>query len=308
MPDKKKKLIKWQLPMKRVLFALAPVVIASVYFFGLRVLALLALVTAVGFLCEYIFTRRYNEPVTSALFVTTTLYTLSLPPTIPFRMAVVGIAAAVVFGKMVFGGFGKNVFNPAMVGRAFIYVTFPAAMTGSWVKPASGFPAGFGAYFDGVSSATILQSGAGEQTLVDAIIGSIPGSIGETSAILLLLGGIYIIYKKAANYRIVLSGIISMLAIQSIFFFSGISDLSPLFALFSGGFMLGVFFIATDPVSAAQTNEGRWIFGAIVGGFTVLIRTFSSWPEGFMFAILLGNMFAPILDYGIKNIKKRASA
>ena len=306
----KKKLIMWQPPMKTVMYALTPLVLASIYFFGWRSLLIFAVVNLAGFLTEFIYTKHYNEPVSSAVFVTNFLFSLILPPTIPIWMAVVGIIIAVLFGKMVFGGFGRNIFNPALVGRAFLYVSFGLYMTGkkAWVEPFSGILGGLGRWSsDAFTGATPLKIAAegGAVCYTKMLIGNISGCMGETSAILIILGGLYIIYKKAASYEIVFSGIISMLLFQSMFWYFKISNaVDPLTALLSGGFLLGIFFMATDPVSASSVKEGKWIYGALIGTLTALIRTFSSWPEGIMFAILLANMFAPITDYAIREYKK----
>jgi len=309
---KKKPIVKWQKPNVGVMTALIPAIIASVYYFGLRSLILLAVVTVSGFLTEYIFLKAYyKEPVSSAVFVTCFLFTLTLPPTLPIWIAVVGIVFGVLFGKMVFGGFGRNIFNPAITGRAFIYVSFGAPMTAEWVNPFKGFPGGFGAFAsDAVTSATpMMQIAKGaEVSKVSLLLGNISGCLGETSAILLLIGGIYIIVKKFASYRIVISGTLSMLLIQTVlwlFRVKGIID--PPSALLGGGFMLGILYMATDPVSASQTNPGRWLYGTFIGAVTAVIRNFSIWSGGVMFAILLGNMFAPILDYYIKQAKKKGA-
>jgi Na+-transporting NADH:ubiquinone oxidoreductase subunit B len=132
------------------------------------------------------------------------------------------------------------------------------------------------------------------------LLGTTAGCLGETSAILVILGGIYIVWKKAANYRIVVAGLLGMLAVQTPFWLAGLSPMDPVTALLSGGFLLGLFFFATEPVSASQLNSGRWIYGAVIGALAVVIRSFSGWREGMMFAILLANTFAPIMDYAIR--------
>ena len=315
MEKERKKIpaVKWQVPNKRVLYALIPPVVASIYFFGWRSLLLLVAVCIAAYLTELVFVRSYyKEPVTLAVFVTAFLFTLSLPPTIPFWMAILGIIFGVAIGKMAFGGFGRNIFNPALTGRAFIYISFGAYMTASWVSPFSRFPGGFTSLVsDAATKATPLVSGPiadGAASYLSLFFGNISGSLGETSAVLLIIGGVYIIWKKAANYRIVVSGFIGMIVLQTALWASGVEGaLDPLQAALSGSFMLGIFFMATDPVSASQTNPGRWIYGGLVGALTSLIRTFSIWNEGVMFAILLGNMFNPILDYYIKQSKQKRS-
>ncbi|MFP4497470.1 MAG: RnfABCDGE type electron transport complex subunit D [Vulcanimicrobiota bacterium] len=316
MPQTKKKLILWQLPMQRVLYALAPLAIASVYLFGWRGLLVILTANVAGFATEWLFLKNEKQPVSSAVFVTNSILALSIPVTLPLWMVALGAVFAVTFGKMVFGGFGRNIFNPAMVGRAFLYVSFGRHMTNMWVEPYSGFPAGFAHLWrgntpDALTGATPLKilAEGGNVPLMDLILGAIPGSLGETSAVLIILGGLFIIWKKAANYRIVVGGLVGMLITQALLWhFKVPNAITPWEALFAGGFLFGVFFVATDPVSAATTDPGRWIFGAFVGIMTVLIRVYSSWAEGLMFAVLLGNMFNPIMDHVIKEQQKKKKA
>ena len=295
--------------MLKVVYALIPLVIASVYFYGWRSLAILAFVNVVGFLSEYIFVRGGKQKVSSAVFVTNFLFALSLPPTIPFWIAGVGIAFGVIFGKMVFGGFGRNVFNPAISGRAFIYASFGYHLSSRFVQPVGGALGGFVAWqpaVDTVSQATpLIDLAAGKAVpFMDLFIGSTAGSLGETSAVLIMM------IQKTASWHIVVPGILGFLGMQSILFFSGVEGaIPPHYALFAGSILYGMMYMATDPVSSAQTtNLGRWIYGAFIGILTVLIRTFSIWPEGITFAILLANMFAPLLSYTIVETRKRKKA
>jgi len=295
------------------MYALIPAIAASVYFFGWRSLLMLAVVCIAGFLTEFAFLRAYyKEPVSSAVFVSCFLFTLSLPPTLPLWIAVVGIVFGIAFGKMVFGGFGRNIFNPALTGRAFIYISFGGPMTSAWVGHIGGGAGGL-IHFkaDAVTQATpLVQLARGVPvSKISMFLGNEAGCLGETSAILLLIGGIYITFRKFANWRIVLSTFLGMLALQTAFWVLQIGNaMDPLSAVIGGGFMMGAWFMATDPISASQTNPGRWIFGLLIGILTVLIRTFSIWPEGMMFAILLGNMFAPIIDYYVKQAKSGGPA
>ncbi len=304
-----KGMIKAQKPMNQVLYALIPIAAASVYFFGWRSLCMLAVVNIFACLSEYCFAKYYKNQVTAAVFVTGTLFALSLPPNLPYWMAVVGIVFGVVFGKMVFGGFGKNIFNPAIAGRAFIYINFTTQMNGRWFKPVGGDVGGLSSYTsDAICSATPMQAiKAGEiVSNWNLLLGNTAGCFGETCAILLILGGIYLMWKKTANYRLVVSCLGTFLILQSALYFSGVKDaIPPLQALLSGGFMFGLVFMVTEPVSAPKTNPGRWIYGGLIGILTVLMRTFSIWPEGMMFAILIGNMFAPLTDYFVNEIKSK---
>ncbi len=304
-----KKIYQPQLPMKRVLYSLIPIMLFSIYLFGWRVLLLLIINNVVGFFVEYLFVRKTKKKVSQAVFVTATLFTFTLPPMIPFWISIVGIIVAVVFGKMAFGGFGKNIFNPAIAGRAFIYVSFGTFLTSGWTDPLKTLPGALLKYTtDAVSSATPLKLLGSNIDLsyLDMFLGFYSGSIGATSFLLIVLGGIYLIWKKAANWRNVVSCFGSFLFFQSLFWFIGIDNAGdPLAAMLTGGFAFGAFYMVTDPISSAKTNTGRVWFGIMVGFFTVLIRIFANWPEGMMFAILLGNMFSPIIDYMVKENKKK---
>jgi len=322
--QKKPKLINWQLPMKRVLYALIPIIAFSVYLFGWRALAMLVLCNALAFACEYAFQKPYKEPVTAAVFVTGTLFALSLPPLLPFWMAAVGIIFGVVFGKMVFGGFGRNVFNPALTGRAFIYISFGGYMTARcWAHPIQGALGGLLRWAptrpDAVTGATphtwlatapekLTEMGISPDqfTWLKLFLGNTAGCIGGTSALLVILGGLYLIWRKTANTRIIYSALVGYIAMQAILHYSGVAQAaSPLHTLFSGSVLFGIVFYATDPVSASKTDEGRVIYGGFIGILSALMTTFSVWPEATMFAILLANMFAPITDYAIRAWKKK---
>jgi Na+-transporting NADH:ubiquinone oxidoreductase subunit B len=308
--ENKQKIILVQKPMIQVVYALIPLVLAGTYFFGLRTLMILAVVNLTGFLSEYIFARVYKQQVSSAVFVSNFLFALSLPAGIPLWIAAAGIVFGIVFGKMVFGGFGKNIFNPAITGRAFIYISFGVPMTSGWFEPLSGFPAGFAAYLpDAVSEATpLFYQSIGEKTdWLPLLLGNVSGSLGETSAILIVLAGLYLMYKKIANWKIVVSAFVSFMLMQGILYYSGLESASdPLSAALAGSFMFALIFMITDPVSSSQTTDpGRVIYGSLFGILTVLIRIFSVWPEAVTFSILLVNMFAPLIDYIVKESRKK---
>jgi len=310
MPATSKR-INWQAPMLRVLGAVAPVAAAGICLFGWRVAVMLLLANAAAFAAEWAFTHRAREPVSSAVFVTATLYVLSLPPALPLPMTLLGIVFAIVFGKMVFGGFGRNVFNPALTGRAFIYVCFGNYMTAMWTEPfGSGF-GGLAAYARGADAMTtatpgmLLKQGASFD-LWRELIGNTSGVIGGTTAALALLGGLYLLWTRTASYRIVIPGLLGYLGTQGLLWHLGAKGAAePLHGLLSSSFMIGVFFYATDPVSAAQTNPGRWIYGAFIGSMSSVISVYSAWPAGTMFAILLGNAFAPIVDYTVRELQPK---
>jgi Na+-transporting NADH:ubiquinone oxidoreductase subunit B len=326
MPQRKPRWINWQQPMKQVLIACVPLLLFAIYSFGWRVAALAGVVFAAAFATESAFTRRWNQPVSSAVFVSATLFTFSLPPTLPIWMAVVGIVFGILFGKMVYGGFGRNVFNPALTGRAFIYICFGNYLTAQWYTPWAGFPAGLARWgwtaasappdvFTTATPGSLLKlsadalaasgAAAADLSLKSLFFGTTAGVIGGTSAALTLLCGLYIIVRKAANYRIVIAGFLGYLILQTLFWRFGPAHApDPLRAALAGSLVIGIFFYATDPVSASQTNPGRWIYGAAIGALSATIATFSAWPAGTMFAILLANMFAPILDIAIRALQK----
>ena len=297
-----------QKPMQRVCYALFPLVVASVYLFGWRSLALIAIVFVFGIGSEAVFTFPEAKPVTSAVFVTCLIFSLSLPPTVPFWMAVIGIIAGVVLGKMIFGGFGQNVFNPAMVGRCFIYITFPVEMTNRWVQPMWGGLAGFNhwsAPADAITQATPLielKSGVSFHWQ-DLLVGATAGSLGETSAFLILLGGAYIIYRKAASWRLAAACLLGGTLLSGMLHLSGFSAVpSPLSTVLSGSFLFGCAFVVTEPISGPKTDAGKWIYGFIIGGLTVILRGFSNFSEGIMFSVLIMNSFVPIMDQTVRKI------
>jgi Na+-transporting NADH:ubiquinone oxidoreductase subunit B len=299
--------------MSRVLYALAPLLVYAIYLFGWRVAMVVLVANLAAFTTEYLFIyQKKVGKVTMAVFVTGTLVGMTLPPTIPLWMAALGSIVAIAFGKMVFGGFGTNIFNPAILGRTFIYVSFPQQMTVSWVKPylLSEFPGGFvrwGADTAMQTGATIMgQFRLGKEvtySFLDTFLGFEPGSIGETSALLIILAGIYLIATKTAKWVPMLSTLAS-LAIFSLIFFPGEN---PAFMLCAGGALFGLVFMVTDPVSQPKTNAGLWIYGLLVGGLTMFIRRFSLFAEGFMFALLLANSFMPVIEYGLNSMKKRGA-
>lgn len=298
--------------MRTVLISLIPIIIFSVYLFGIRVLILLAAVTASGTIAEYLWEKHYNNKASEAVFVSCVLYTLTLPVSIPVWIAVLGILFGLFFGKLFFGGFGKNVFNPAIVGRVFIYVNFPEPLTIAWNQAFNGFPGGLTTYMsshiDAVTEATpmILFNNTMELFDIQSLfIGTIPGAIGETSKILIIIAGVYLIYKKVASWEIMTGTLIGFLAANAVFYLFKAPVLNPLYGILMGGFLFGTIFMATDPISAPKTTTGKWIYGIIIGSVTLLIRSLSLFNGGMMFAILMGNTFAPIIDYFVRESSAR---
>lgn len=315
---KPRKLLTKQKIMRRVILALIPCIVASVYFFGWRSLAIVVVSVAAAFGTELLFllASKRKEPVSEAVFVSGVIYALILPPTVPWHVVVIGIVFAILFGKMVFGGFGRNIFNPAMVGRAFVYISFPVAMTAKWA-PAAGFPWGaLGQWSTGVTGADVitaaspmglLKQGLGQAPeILDLLIGNIAGTMGVTSVIAILIGGIYLFISGTANRWIIIITIGVYALVNLVADLAGMPNASgPLVALMGGGFMFGAFFMATDPVSAPKTPGAQLIYGGLIAVSTFVIRSFSVFNGGMMFSILLANMFAPILDYGFNQAKKR---
>ena len=266
----------------------------------------------VGGFWEVLFAMKPGHEVNEGFFVTSILFSLILPPTIPLWEVALGISFGVVIGKEVFGGTGKNFLNPALTGRAFLFFAYPAQMSGDAIWTA----------VDGFSGATPLSLAAAggvdailaqNITWFDAFIGQIQGSVGEVSTLAIAAGGLVLIIAKIAAWRIVAGVFLGMAATATLFNLIG-SDTNPMFALpfywhlVLGGFAFGMFFMATDPVSASMTNKGKWYFGALIGLMVVLIRVVNpAFPEGMMLAILFANLFAPLIDNFVvqANIKRR---
>lgn len=298
--------------MRTVITSLIPIIIASIYYFGWRALILLGVVTIAGLVTEWLFEKKYNRKVSEAVFVSCILYTMTLPPATPFWIAAIGIIFGIFFAKEVFGGFGKNVFNPALVARAFVYVCFPTPLTIQWSRSATGFPGGFASYLtepiEAISQATpmlIFRETGNLTSIKDLILGNVTGSLGETSAILIILAGIYLIYKKVASWQIMLAVLIGFTGSSGILYALGVSQIpNPIFGLLAGGLLFGAVFMATDPITAPKTKEAKWIYGILIGILTVIIRGYALFAGGMMFAILIANTFVPIMDEAINAFKK----
>ncbi len=266
----------------------------------------------VGGFWEVLFASVRKHEINEGFFVTSILFALIVPPSIPLWQVALGISFGVVIGKEVFGGTGKNFLNPALTGRAFLFFAYPAQISGDTVWTA----------VDGFSGATALsmaqQGGveaikAGGISWFDAFFGVMQGSMGETSTFFILLGGAVMLAMGIASWRIVAGTIIGMILMTLVFNIVG-SDTNPLFALpfwwhfVLGGFAFGLIFMTTDPVSASMTHMGRWFYGALIGVMVVLIRVANpAYPEGMMLAILFANLFAPLIDHFVvqANIKRR---
>ncbi len=280
----------------------------------MKVLPIIVVSYAAGLGVEFIFAQYRGHEVNEGYLVSGMLIPLVMPVDVPLWMVAVASIFAVVIGKEAFGGTGMNVFNPALLARAFIFFAYPAKITGDTIWT-GGLGSGEGVV-DGFSGATPLGNAAAGAmdkipSMYDLFFGFIPGSIGETSKIAILLGALILIVTGIGSWRIMLSGLlggITMTLIFNAFAANEYMTLSPLTQIMMGSFLFGMVFMATDPVTAAQTNKGKWIYGFLAGFFAIMIRVFNpAYPEGTMLAILLMNAFAPLIDHYVveANIRKR---
>ena len=265
----------------------------------------------VGGLCETIFSIIRKHEINEGFLVTGLLFPLTLPPTIPLWQVALGIAFGVVIGKEVFGGTGKNFLNPALTARAFLFFAYPAEISGDAVWTA----------VDGFSGATPLAIAAvdglsglhSQVSWLQAFIGTIPGSMGETSTLACLMGAGILVVSGIGSWRIMLSMLIGGFAMSALLCFIG-SETNPMFSITPewhfvlGGFAFGMVFMATDPVSASMTQKGKWVYGFLIGVMSIVVRSLNpAFPEGVMLSILFGNIFAPLIDYYVvqATIKRR---
>ena len=301
--------------MSLVILALAPSFIASVYFFGWRVLAMLVVSYVAGGALEVLFAVVRKEEINEGFLVTGFIFPLILPPGLPLWMVAVGVLFGVLIGKEVFGGTGRNLFNPALVGRVFLAMGYPAAMGMRWIEPLPGIWGRLGASFmlrapEAVTSATPLAQAKGG-TIVpwfDLLVGRTLGSAGETSAVAILLGGLFLLVVGIASWRTVLAFLASFALLAAVLNVAVPGAAPAWFHLLSGGALFGAFFMATDPVSSPVTASAKWAYGALIGAVTILIRSFSGFVEGIMFAILMGNIFAPLFDEIVIRARRRRYA
>ena len=268
---------------------------------------------AAGGLWEVIFAIVRKHEVNEGFLVTGMLLPLTLPPSIPLWQVAIGVSFGVVIGKEVFGGTGKNFLNPALCARAFLYFAYPAQITGDTIwTAADGFT---GATILGQCAADGMQAVEASYSLASAFWGTIPGSMGETSVFACLLGAIFLIVTGIGSWRTMLGVLIGAMGFSALLHYGFESKtnlmlgMSPMWHLMSGGLAFGLVFMATDPVSSAMTDLGRWLYGGLIGVMTILIRVLNpAFPEGIMLAILFGNVFAPLIDYFVvkANITRRA--
>ena len=287
----------------------------DLFLFGfLKVFPIIVVSYVVGLGIEFAFAQVRKHEVNEGYLVTGMLIPLIVPVDIPLWMVALAVAFTVIIGKEVFGGTGMNIFNPALIARAFLFFAYPSHMSGDYVWVA-GLSKGEG-IVDGFSGATPLANAATYQidkipSAFEMFIGTIPGSIGETSTLAILLGAFVLIFTGIGSWKIILSTVVGGLSMGLIFNAFAVNSFMEIPAwhhLIMGGFAFGAVFMATDPVTASQTEKGKWIYGFLIGVFAVLVRVFNpAYPEGMMLSILLMNAFAPLIDHYIieANISKR---
>ena len=293
----------------------------NIVLYGLvKVLPLYIVSYLVGLGIEFVSAQIQGHEVNEGYLVSGMLIPLIVPVDVPLWMLAIAVAFAVIIGKEVFGGTGMNIWNPALLTRAFLFFSYPSKMSGEtvwtggverFVNEGVAFQAGNG-LVDGFSGATPLADPTLanlEPRLWDMIIGTIPGSVGETSVIAILLGAFLLLWTGVASWKIMVSSVLGGLAIGYLGYAVGATDLPGYYQLVMGGFLFGTVFMATDPVTSAQTECGKWIYGFLVGALAVTVRLWNpGYPEGMMLAILLMNTFAPLIDHYVieGSIKRRA--
>ena len=293
----------------------------EVVLYGLaKVLPLYVVAYLVGLAIEFVSAQIKGHEVNEGYLVSGMLIPLIVPVDVPLWMLAIAVAFAVIIGKEVFGGTGMNIWNPALLTRAFLFFSYPSKMSGDTVwtggvsrfmEEGTAFQCGNG-LVDGFSGATPLANATLENLepkFLDMVIGTIPGSVGETSVIAILLGAALLIWTGVASWKIMFSSVLGGLAIGYLGYALGATDLPGYYQLVMGGFLFGTVFMATDPVTSAQTECGKWIYGFLVGALAVTVRLWNpGYPEGMMLAILLMNTFAPLIDHYVieASIKRRA--
>jgi len=291
--------------MRRVLYALAPIYLYSIWMYGYRVILAAAVVFILGIGTEWVFERKRSGKVSEAVLVTCALYALAFPPKTPLWILGVGIVFAVSFGKGVYGGFGKNIFNPAITGRTFVYISFAVVLSASYTT--------FGAFGTGVAdvvaAATPLGAMRAKQSVdvLSLLLGSRSGALDEGMTLLVGAAAIYLTVTKTASWRIIVSSIAAAAVLNALLYYFNVPRALPMESLLAGSFLFVTVFMATDPVSAPKRQPSHYIYGALIGLTVVIIRTFSAFPEGTSFAILFGNTFASLIDIAVDSVKKPAT-
>jgi len=285
--------------MSIAIIALIPSAAAAVYFFRLHAVELIIVSYISGGIAEVLFALIRKRDIEEGFLVTGLIFPLILPPSTPLWVASAGIIFGVIFGKELFGGTGRNIFNPALVGRLFVTISFPQIMTSSWQLP----------FVDTVTAATPLGLFKTAHVLtpyIKLLLGTSAGSMGETFRIGVIIGGLFLMFTRVSNWRIPFSYIGAVLLLSWLGnFFLPEKIAPPLFQLLSGGLLFGAMFMATDPVTSPYTLTGKLIFGFFAGIVTVLIRAFSGYSEGVMFSIVMMNGFTPLIDSFVISLKYR---
>ena len=296
--------------MYRVVYAMIPALVWSVFVFGFDALRVTLIAVAACFATEYLI-QKYLLKVTPSItdgsaLITGILLAFNVPSNLPWWIIIIGAIAAIGIGKLSFGGLGNNIFNPALVGRVFLLISFPVQMTSWPVNKQAGIDAITAAtplslIKEGVKNGTPIADIAGLPHLNDMLLGNIGGSLGEISAILLIIGGIYMLWKKVITWHIPVSILLTVAIISGIFWMiDPVTHVNPLYHIFTGGLMLGAIFMATDMVTSPMTPKAQIIYGIGIGIITISIRMFGAYPEGISFAILIMNAVTPLLNYYIK--------
>jgi electron transport complex protein RnfD len=284
--------------MWSVVIALIPATIMAIIYFGMGALIMIGACVAAALVTEVLMNKMKGEGLTindGSAAITGLLLALTLPPSLPLSAGVIGSVFSISIGKHIFGGLGYNIFNPALLGRAFLQASFPVAMT-TWTNPGTAKYA----QVDAVSAATPLAQFKFEKIITDygdLLTGNVGGSLGETSALAVMIGGVFLLIMKYADWRIPVSYLGTVLVVGGIFWFISPGEYpDPVFQLLAGGLMLGALFMATDMVTSPITTTGAWIFGAGAGIVLIIIRLFGGVPEGVMYSILFMNAFTPLIN------------
>jgi RnfABCDGE-type electron transport complex D subunit len=286
--------------MSMVIISLMPAVAAAVYFYGIKALLMIIVSYSAGGAVEVIFAIVRKKEIHEGFLVTGLIFPLTLSPETPLWVVAVGVMFGTLFGKEIFGGTGRNIFNPALVGRLFITIAFPGIMSAAYKVP----------FTDVITTATPLldfKNGQAAASYLDLLLGRTAGSMGEVFRIGIVAGGLYLIYSRVSNWRIplfYLSAVFVLSYFGNMFFPDKVAE--PVFQLLSGGLLFGAFFMASDPVTSPYTKPGKIIFAVLCGLLTVLIRSFSGYVEGVMFSIVIMNGFSPLIDRFIVSFKYRA--
>ena len=277
--------------MSFVILALLPATVAAVWMYGWHPLKMILVSYMIGGAVEVIFAVVRRKEIHEGFLITGLIFPLVLPPTTPLWVVAVGVVFGVLVGKEMFGGTGRNIFNPALVGRLFITIAFPAIMTTSWQMPFS----------DAITAATplsVYKTTGHIAAIQDLLLGATAGSMGETCRIAVLAGGVLLILLKVSNWRIPLS------YVGSVFVFAAIGSRAmpgriapPMFQVLAGGLLFGAMFMATDPITSPFTRVGKYAFGILCGLLTVVLRSFSGYVEGVMFSIVIMNALTPLIDH-----------